>query len=85
MIQPITVLTGSICLAVLWLRYRAQPKKEQRKVNLQQAIKTGKLLFAALVALMAITYAMRSLGERLDGAPAHEPSLVERAVLYLSK
>jgi hypothetical protein len=84
MIQPITLLGAVLCLGVLLLRYRSQPKNQKRS-SLQQKLKTAKVLIAALLALAAINYTMQRMAETLDGAPAHEPSLIERAVLSFSK
>lgn len=84
MIQPITLLGAGLCIGVLALKYRSQPKNAQPSTP-KQRLKTAKVLLAALAALMAITYSMRSLGEKLDGTVAHEPSFIERVVLYFTK
>jgi len=83
MIQPITLVSGGICLWVLYMRVRNRPQK-QTKSSLEQRIKTAKFLIAALLGLMAIVYSMRGLGDQLHGK-MHEPTLMERAVAFLTK
>jgi len=82
-IQPITLLGAGLCFAVLFFRYRNRPP-DQRPSSPRQRLKTAKALAGALIALMAIGYTMRSLGAKLDNAPPHDPSLLERVVLYFS-
>ena len=83
MIQPITLLSAGLCLGVLYLRYRSQPKDGPRR-STKQKLKTAKVLGAALLAWMAVSYALQHQMEKIDGA-AHEPSMMERIVAYLSK
>jgi hypothetical protein len=83
MIQPITIVSAGICLWVLYLRARSRPQK-QTKSSLQQRFKTAKVLIVALLGLMAIVYSMRGLGDKFDGQ-THEPTLMERAVAFLTK
>jgi hypothetical protein len=42
-------------------------------------------LLAGAVAWMALYYALQHMIGNLDGAPAQEPSLMERLVSYLSE
>ncbi|MBZ5611089.1 MAG: hypothetical protein LAP38_22735 [Acidobacteriia bacterium] len=84
MIQPVTLLGAGLCLGVLFLRYRSQPKDRPRS-SPKQKIKMAKLLFAALLAWMTISYTLQHMIGKLDGAAAHEPSLMERIVFYLAK
>ncbi|HEX6894697.1 MAG TPA: hypothetical protein VF146_05460 [Bryobacteraceae bacterium] len=65
-----------------WILWRDTEPSE--KGDPRRGLKTVKILMGAIFALLAITYAMRSLGERLDGALPHEPSLMERIVLYFA-
>ena len=83
MIQPITLLGAGLCLGVLFLRYRSQPKDRPRRTP-KQKIKTAKIVFAALLAWMALSYTLQHMIASIDGAD-HEPSLMERVVSYLSK
>ena len=79
----ITLLCILVCFAVLYFRYRAQRNNNQRRTT-KQKIKTAKILFAALLAWLAIGYALQHLNESIDGA-VHPPSLMERVVAYLAK
>lgn len=82
-IQPITLLGAVICFWVLYVKYRNTPK-DQRKSTLRQKIKLAKMLTGALLALIAIIYAMRGLGDSLDGKP-HEPTMAERVITYFAR
>jgi len=84
MIQPVTLLGAGLCLGVLYLRYRSQPKDRPPR-STKQKFKTGKLLLAALLAWMALSFTLQHMIGRLDGEAAHEPSVMERVVSYLSK
>ena len=84
MIQPVTLLGAGLCLGVLYLRYRSQPKDAKRS-SPKQKLKFAKVLLAALVAWMGIYYTMQHMVGNIDGAPAQEPSLMERVVRYLEK
>ena len=83
MIQPVTLLSAGVCLWVLVLRYRSTPQNK-RKSSLEQKLKTAKILAGALLALLGIMYTMQRMSAKLDGAE-HEPTLMERVVLYFSK
>ena len=80
--QPITLLGAGLCLTVLFLRYRSRPKDSPRR-SPKQRLKTAKILLAALVAWMGIYYTLQHMIGNLDQAPAQEPSLMERVVLFL--
>jgi hypothetical protein len=82
-IQPITLLGAVLCFWVLYAKYRSTPN-DQPKSTIRQKIKLAKMLVGALLALMAITYSMRGLGDSLDGKQ-HEPTLVERVVTYFAR
>lgn len=84
MIQPITLLGAGLCLGVLFLRYRSQPKDSPRR-SPKQKLKTAKVLLAGLVAWMALYYTLQHMIGNLDGVAPQEPSLMERIVSYLSK
>ena len=83
MIQPITLLGAGLCFLVLFLRYRSQPKDRPRR-TLKQKAKTAKVLFAAFLAWMTLSYTLQHMIGKMDGAD-HEPSLMERIVRFLSK
>jgi hypothetical protein len=82
-IQPFTILGAVLCLWVLYAKYRNRPK-DQPKSTIRQKTKLAKMLIGALLALMAITYSMRGLGDSLDGKP-HEPTLGERVITYFAR
>ena len=84
MIHPVTLLGVGLCLGVLYFRYRNQPKDGPRS-NPKQKLKFAKVLLAALVAWMGIHYSLQHMIGNLDGAPAEEPSIMERIVRYLAK
>lgn len=84
MIQPITLLGAGLCFAVLFLRYRSRPKDSPRR-STKQKLTTAKVLLAGAAAWMALYYTLQHMIGNLDGAPAQEPSLMERIVSYLSK
>ena len=84
MIQPVTLVGAGLCLGVLYYRYRSQPKDGPRS-SPKQKLKFAKLLLAALVAWMGIHYTLKHMIGNIDGAPAQEPSLMERIVRYLGK
>ena len=84
MIQPVTLLGAGLCLGVLYLRYRSQPKDGKRS-SPKQKLKFAKVLLVALVAWMGIYYTMQHMIVNIDGAPAQEPSMMERVVRYLGK
>lgn len=83
MIQPVTLLGAALCLAVLYFKYRSQPKDRPRRTP-QQKIKTAKVLFAAFLAWMTLSFTLKHMIGKMDGAD-HEPSLIERIAFFLSK
>jgi hypothetical protein len=83
MIQPITLLTAGMFFVVLWLRFRSRPKNAPRRGK-QQQLKTVKVLLAALLAWMAVSYSLRHTLGKMDGTD-QEPSLMEHIVSFLSK
>jgi hypothetical protein len=84
MIQLITLLGAGLCLGVLFLRYRSQPKDGSRR-SPKQKLKTAKVLLAGLVAWMALYYTLQHMIGNLDGVAPQEPLLMERIVSYFSK
>jgi uncharacterized protein YabE (DUF348 family) len=83
-IQPVTLLGAGLCLGVLFLRYRSQPK-DGKSSSPKQRLKFAKVLLVALVAWMGIYYTLQHMIVNIDGAPAQEPSMMERVVRYLEK
>lgn len=83
MIQPITLLTAGIFFAILYLRFRGRPKDGPRRTR-QQQFKTAKILFAALLAWMAIRYSLQHTLAKMDGTD-QAPSFMERVVSIVSK
>ena len=81
MIQPVTLLGAGLCFAVLYLRYRSRPRNGPRR-SPQQKLKAAKLLFAAVLAWLALGFTLKHMIGKMDGAD-QEPSLVERMVSFL--
>ena len=75
---------AGLCLGVLYLRYRSEPKDGPRS-SPKQKLKFAKVLLAALVAWMGIYYTMQHMIGNIDGASDQEPSMMERVVRYLGK
>lgn len=80
--QPITIITAGIFFVVLYLRYQSRSKDAPRRSK-QQKGKMVKVLIAAIVAWMAVSYSMQHTIGKMDGAD-HEPSFMERVVSFLS-
>lgn len=80
--QPITLITAGIFFVVLYLRYQNRPKDGPRRGKTQKG-KLVKVLLAAMVAWIAISYSMQHTIAKIDGAD-HEPSFMERVVSFLS-
>jgi hypothetical protein len=83
MIQPITLVTAGIFFVVLFLRYRSQPKDRPRRTG-KQKLKTAKLLLAALLTWMTVSYSLQHTLGKMDGTDS-EPSLMERVVSFFAK
>lgn len=73
--QPITLLGVLLFVGVLALRYQSQPKNSPPRTR-GQKIKTAKILFAALLAWLAVGFSLRRLNSNLDGI-APEAGLME--------
>jgi len=71
--------------SVSWVNRRSQLLTVRGVGTWRQQFKTVKVLAAAFLAWMALSYALQHQMERLDGGAAHEPSMMERIVAYLSK
>ena len=84
LLQPVTILGLGLCFAVLYFRYRASAAKSQPR-NTKQILKTAKLLFAALLAWMAISLELRRLDHSLTHSSPYELSMWDRIVQTLSK
>ncbi len=82
MMQPITLVGAGLCFTALYLKYRSRPKDAPRRTA-KQKVKTAKILLAALVAWMGLYYTLQHMIRNIDGAPAEEPSLMERIVNHL--
>ncbi|HYL72738.1 MAG TPA: hypothetical protein VEU96_00955 [Bryobacteraceae bacterium] len=75
------MLGAGLCFGVLYLRYRSQPKDGPRRTT-KQKTKTAKILFAALLAWLTLSFTLRHMIGKIDGVD-QEPSLVERVVAFL--
>jgi hypothetical protein len=82
--QPITLLGLGLCLGVLYLRYKSQPKDRPRRTS-KQKFGTLKILVAGFLAWMALSYTLQHMIRNIDGVTEREPSLMERVVAYWSK
>ncbi len=82
--QPVTILGAALCILVLFLRYRASAQQPQRWTR-EQKVKTIKLLFAALLAWLAISLELRRLDHSLTHSTPYELSMWDRFVELLSK
>jgi len=80
--QPITLITAGIFFVVLYLRYQNRPKDGPPRTK-QQKGKLAKVLLAAIVAWMAVSYSLQHTMGQIDGTD-HEPSFMERVVSFLS-
>jgi uncharacterized membrane-anchored protein len=80
--QPITIITAGIFFVVLYLRFQNRSKDGPRRSKTQKG-KMVKVLIAAIVAWMAVSYSLQHSMGQIDGAD-HEPSFMERAVSFLS-
>jgi hypothetical protein len=82
--QPITLLGLGLCLGVLYLRYKGQPKDRPAR-SPKRKLGAVKILVAGFLAWMALSYTLQHMIRNIDGVTAHEPSLMERVVAYWSK
>ncbi len=83
--QLITIAGVLLYCGVLYLRYRSQKRNQnQPRRGAVGKLKMAKILGAALLVWLSVGYALQHLNESLDGTAA-EPSLMERAVTFLSK
>jgi len=80
--QPITIITAGIFFVVLYLRYQNRPKDGPRPSK-QRKGKLVKVLIAAIVAWMAVSYSLQHTMGQIDGTD-HDPSFMERVVSFLS-
>ncbi|HTC35798.1 MAG TPA: hypothetical protein VK724_20650 [Bryobacteraceae bacterium] len=80
--QPITIITAGIFFVVLYLRFQSRPKDGPRRSKTQKS-KMVKVLVAAIVVWLAVSYSMQHTIGKMDGTD-HEPSFMERAVSFLS-
>jgi hypothetical protein len=81
--QPITLLSAGLFLAVLWFRFQSRPKDTPRSSR-QHKLKLTKVLVAALLAWIAIRYSLQHTLAKIDGDD-QEPTTMERVVTFLSK
>jgi cell division protein FtsL len=83
MIHPITLLGLGLVLGMLYLKYKSQPK-DQAKRKPKQIAKTAKVLFAALIAWLMVSFALQHQLAKMDGTD-QEPGMFERVVKYFAK
>ncbi len=80
--QPITIITAGLFFVVLYLRFQNRSKDGTRRSKSQKG-KLVKVLIAAIVAWMAVSYSLQHTMGKIEGAD-HEPSSMERVVAFLS-
>jgi len=83
MMQSVTLLGAGLSFAVLFWRYRNQSKNRPRR-TLKEKLKTAKILGAALLAWLTVSYSLQHMIGKIDGTD-HEPSMMERIVRLLSE
>ncbi|HEX5230466.1 MAG TPA: hypothetical protein VFW44_22295 [Bryobacteraceae bacterium] len=83
MTQKVTLVMAGFFLAYLYMRYQRRPKDGPRRTP-QQQLKTVKLLVAALLVWLAVSFSLRHTLAQMDGAD-YEPSFLERVVKFFSK
>ncbi|HLJ48475.1 MAG TPA: hypothetical protein VKU01_20815 [Bryobacteraceae bacterium] len=81
--QLITVLGVALCFGVLYMRYQNQ-SRNRAQVTKPGNLRTVKILIGALLAWLTLSFTLRHMIGKLDGAD-HEPSSLERVVSYFSK
>ena len=82
MMQPITLAGMLLCFGVLFLKFRNQ--RAAKRGNPRRGFRTAKILLSALLALMAIGFALGRVNASIDGT-APEPSFMERVVEAFAK
>ena len=83
-IPPITVLAAAVCFGLLYYRYKNQPKNRPPGASWRK-LRTVHVLFFAFLAWMAVSFSLQRFNRNLDGAPAGNPSLLERIVSSLRR
>jgi hypothetical protein len=90
MMQPVTLIGAAVCIGALIFRYKMEEARKAatgapvRTRSRKQQRETAKLLFGALIALLAIHFALKRLNENLSGSDP-DPSLMERVVVFLKE
>ena len=84
--QLITILGMAACFVVLYYKY--QGEKAARTVppkrNWKRTFKLAKVLWAALLALLAVGFSLQRTNHSLTSKDPYQPSFIERAVTALS-
>jgi hypothetical protein len=80
--QPITILGACLCFWVLYLKYRSR-RKDRLSKNPKQRLRSVKLLLAAFVAWMALSFTLQHMMAKIDGPDTRGPSLMERVISFL--
>ena len=78
-----SLLSVGLVLALLYVKYKSQPK-DPAKRNPKQILKTAKVIFAALIAWLMVSFALQHQIAKMDGTD-QEPGMLERVVKYFSK
>jgi hypothetical protein len=73
-----------ILLALLGLRIIIRQPQKQKRTPAQR-LRTARMLLGALIALMAIGYRLSQTNRSLHGQTGHQPSVMERIVMSLSR
>lgn len=80
--QPVTILGLAVFLGVLFLRARHAPKPQLR--NWKQWRGTAKVLLAAIVVWLVVSFNLQHLERSISGEPQTEPSTWERVIRTLA-
>ena len=80
------VLSLGICIVVLTLRYMMQTASgAPQRSSPRRRIRMLRLLVGAAIALAAVGYRLQRHSHELDGRKDHEPSMLERIIMTLSR
>ena len=78
-IHPITILGASLCIGLLYQRYKKRPKNRPPSTSIKK-LGIVRVLVVAFLAWMAVSFSLQHFIRNLDGTPDPKPSLLERIV-----
>lgn len=83
MLQLITLLGVGLYSALLYFRYRSQPKQQPRR-SILETLMTAKVLLIALAVWLMVSFKLQHTLAKLDGTHS-EPQLLERIASFFSR